>query len=127
MANSSPSTKLSLTSLDFDGIISNLITYLQSQSEFQDYNFQGSGLRAILNILAYNTTYLGFYLNMVGNEMFLDSADRRENIVSVAKQLGYLPGSRKSAEAIINITMRLANITISFLLSIFYLLFIIWG
>jgi hypothetical protein len=103
MSNSSSSTKLSLSSLDFDGIKNNLIAYLQSQTEFSDYQFAGSGLNVILNILAYNSTYLAYYLNFVANESFLDSADRRENIVSIAKQLGYTPTSRKSAQAIINI------------------------
>jgi len=103
MANSSPSTKLSLSALDFDGIKSNIISYLQSQQEFTDYSFAGSGLQVILNILAYNTTYLSFYLNMVANEMFLDSASRRENVVSIAKQLGYVPTSRRSAQATINL------------------------
>src|ERR1035441_5221826 len=105
MANSSTSTKLNISELDFDAIIQALTVYLQSQSEFTDYNFAGSGLRVILNILAYNTHYLSYYLNMVANEMFLDSADRRENIVSIAKQLGYTPTSRKSAQATINLTI----------------------
>jgi len=105
MANSSTSTKLNISELDFDAIISALTNYLQSQSEFQDYNFQGSGLRVILNILAYNTHFLSYYLNMVANESFLDSADRRENIVSIAKQLGYTPSSRKASEATVNLTI----------------------
>jgi hypothetical protein len=98
-------TKFSLTELDFDGIKQNIQNYLSGQSTFTDYNFEGSGLTAILNILSYNTSYLSFYLNMIANEMFLDSADRRENIVSLAKAIGYTPYSRKSAQAVINIVI----------------------
>jgi hypothetical protein len=101
----SSSTKLNISSLDFDAIKSALQTYLQSQSAFTDYDFAGSGLSVILNILSYNTVYLAYYLNMAANEMFLDSADRRANIVSIAKQLGYTPRSRKSSQAIVNITV----------------------
>jgi len=105
MANSSNSSKFNISSLDFDTIKASLINFLQGQPEWTDYNFSGSGLNSILNLLSYNTTYLSFYLNMVSNEMFLDSADRRENIVSVAKQIGYLPTSRKSAQAVINFVL----------------------
>jgi hypothetical protein len=99
----SSSTKLAISNLDFDAIKQALQNYLQSQTQFSDYDFEGSGLSVILNILSYNTHYLSFYLNMVANEMYLDSADRRENIVSIAKQLGYTPRSRKASQALINI------------------------
>lgn len=105
MANSSSSTKLNISELDFDAIKSALQTYLSSQSEFTDYNFAGSGLSVLLNILSYNTHYLSYYLNMVANEMYLDSADRRENIVSIAKQLGYTPTSRRSSAALVNLVI----------------------
>jgi len=98
------SNKLTVSDFDFDNIKSNLLTYLQSQSEFADYNFQGSGLSILLDLLAYNTHYLGFNANMLANEMYLDSADIRQNIVSIAKGLGYTPNSVVSPVA--NISVR---------------------
>ena len=97
------SNKLEVSELDFDDIKSNLKTFLQSQSEFQDYNFEGSGFAVLLDLLAYNTHYLGFNANMLANEMYLDSADIRKNIVSLAKMLGYTPTSPKAPTAVINI------------------------
>src|SRR6056300_1816360 len=97
------SNKLSVSELDFDNIKTNLKTFLQSQSEFQDYDFEGSGFAVLLDILAYNTHYLSFNANMLANEMYLDSADIRKNIVSLAKLLGYTPSSAKSPTASINI------------------------
>ena len=87
------SNKLQVSDFDFDDIKSNLKTFLQSQSEFQDYDFEGSGFAVLLDLLAYNTHYLGFNANMLANEMYLDSADIRKNIVSIAKMLGYTPTS----------------------------------
>lgn len=100
---------LRVTELDFDTIRNNLKTYLQSQAEFQDYNFEGSGLAILLDILAYNTHYMGFYLNMVGNEMFLDTAQVRPSILSLAKAIGYVPESRKGAISRLNITATPSN------------------
>jgi len=97
------SNKLEVSDFDFDNIKVNLKTFLQSQSEFQDYNFEGSGFAILLDILAYNTHYLGFNANMLANEMYLDSADIRKNIVSLAKMLGYTPSSVKSPIANIDI------------------------
>ena len=97
------SNKLEVSELDFDDIKSNLKTFLQNQSEFQDYNFEGSGFAVLLDLLAYNTHYLGFNANMLANEMYLDSADIRKNIVSLAKMLGYTPTSPKAPTAVINI------------------------
>jgi len=97
------SNKLEVSDFDFDNIKVNLKTFLQSQSEFQDYNFEGSGFAILLDILAYNTHYLGFNANMLANEMYLDSADIRKNIVSLAKMLGYTPSSVKSPTANIDI------------------------
>lgn len=104
-----PATNIQLVGLDFDTIKQNLITFLQNQSIFSDYNFTGSGLNVLLDVLAYNTGYLGYYLNMVANESFLDSAKLRESVVSIAKQLGYLPQSRHAAEAIINLIISPPN------------------
>ena len=75
---------LQVTELDFDDIKANLKTYLKGQSEFSDYNFEGSGLSVIIDLLAYNTHYLAYNTNVVANEMFLDSADLRSSIVSLA-------------------------------------------
>jgi len=103
------SNKLEVSDFDFDAIKSNLKTFLQSQSEFQDYNFEGSGFAILLDILAYNTHYLGFNANMISNEMYLDSADIRKNIVSLAKMLGYTPSSVRSPHATIDVTVNNAT------------------
>ena len=97
------SNKLEVSDFDFDNIKSNLKTFLQSQSEFQDYNFEGSGFAVLLDILAYNTHYLGFNANMLANEMYLDSADIRKNIVSLAKMLGYTPSSVRTPTSSIDV------------------------
>jgi hypothetical protein len=97
------SNKLEVSDFDFDAVKANLKTFLQSQSEFSDYNFEGSGFAILLDILAYNTHYLGFNANMLANEMYLDSADIRKNIVSIAKMLNYTPSSVKSPVANIDI------------------------
>jgi hypothetical protein len=97
------SNKLEVSDFDFDNIKANLKTFLRSQSEFQDYDFEGSGFSILLDTLAYNTHYLGFNANMLANEMYLDSADIRKNIVSLAKMLGYTPSSVRSPEASIDI------------------------
>ena len=99
------STKLDITELDFDQIKTNLKVFLQSQPEFSDYNFEGSGFAVLLDLLAYNTHYLGFNANMLANEMYLDSADVRANIVSLAKMLGYTPSSAKAPTASIDIVV----------------------
>jgi len=103
------SNKLEVSELDFDNIKSNLKTFLQNQSEFQDYDFEGSGFAVLLDVLAYNTHYLGFNANMLANEMYLDSADIRKNIVSLAKMLGYTPTSPKSPTASIDILVNNAS------------------
>ena len=103
------SNKLEVSEFDFDDIKVNLKTFLQSQSEFQDYDFEGSGFAVLLDLLAYNTHYLGFNANMLANEMYLDSADIRKNIVSIAKMLGYTPTSPKSPNATIDVTLN--NVT----------------
>lgn len=101
----SANTALRISELDFDSIRSNLKTFLQSQSEFVDYDFEGSGMSVLLDILAYNTHYMGYYLNMVGNEMFLDTAQLRSSVVSHAKHIDYVPSSKKGAEARVTITV----------------------
>ena len=98
-------TKLEISELDFDSIKANLKSFLSQQDEFTDYNFEGSGMSVLLDILAYNTHYLGFNANMLANEMFLDSADLRASVVSLAKAVGYTPSSSSSALANINVTV----------------------
>jgi len=99
------SNKLEVSDFDFDSIKANLKIFLQNQKEFQDYNFEGSGFAVLLDTLAYNTHYLGFNANMLANEIYLDSADIRKNIVSLAKMLGYTPSSVRAPIANINIAV----------------------
>ena len=102
------SNKLSVSDFDFDAVKLNLKTFLQGQSEFQDYDFEGSGFAILLDLLAYNTHYLGFNANMLANEMYLDSADIRKNIVSLAKMLGYTPTSARASSA--DLAIRVNNV-----------------
>ena len=95
--------KLDISQLDFDGIKDNLKTFLKQQDEFTDYDFEGSGMNILLDVLAYNTHYLGYNANMLANEMFLDSADQRASVVSLAKQVGYTPRSASSSKATIDV------------------------
>lgn len=97
--------KLKITELDFDTIKSSLTTYLQGQDEFKDYDFTGSAMNILLDVLAYNTHYNGFYVNMLASEMFMDSASLRSSVVSLAKHLGYTPASRKGAFVNVDISM----------------------
>ena len=106
---SNHSNKLLVSDLDFDLIKSNLKNFLQSQSQFQDYDFEGSSLSVLLDILSYNTHYLSYLANMATNELYLDSADIRSNIVSLAKMIGYTQSSPRAPMA--NITVRLNNAT----------------
>ena len=103
--------RLRVTEFDFDDIKSNLKTYLKAQTEFKDYDFEGSGMSVLLDTLAYNTHYLGFNANMVANEMFLDSASLRSSIVSHAKMLGYEVSSPKAPRATINISLSTSKTT----------------
>ena len=101
-------TKLEISELDFDGIKGNLKNFLSQQDEFRDYDFEGSGMSVLLDILAYNTHYLGFNANMLANEMYLDSADIRKNIVSIAKMIGYTPTSCRASNS--ELTVKLNNV-----------------
>ena len=98
--------RLRVTELDFDTIKTNLKTFLNQQSEFTDYDFDGSGLNVLLDILAYNTHYNAYYLNMVANESFLDTALLRDSVVSHAKSLNYVPHSMKAPIATINFSAK---------------------
>lgn len=102
---STANTSLRITELDFFSIKENLKNYLRSQSEFQDFDFEGSAMSVLLDILAYNTHYMGFYINMVGNEAFLDTAQLRQSVTSIAKHINYIPRSRQGAGTKINIVV----------------------
>lgn len=95
----SANTYLEVSELDFNDIRSNLKTYLRSQDQLTDYDFEGSTMATLLDVLAYNTHYNAYYLNMVANEMFLDTAQQRDSVVSRAKELGYTPTSSMGATA----------------------------
>lgn len=97
--------KIEITDLDFDTVKSNFRNFLSQQSQFTDYNFEGSGMSVLMDLLAYNTHYLAFHANMLANEMFLDSTLTRASAVSHAKSLGYTPSSMKSSNATVNITV----------------------
>lgn len=105
MANSS----IILTNLDFETQKNTLKQYLRGQDRFKDYDFEGSNLNVLLDILTYNTYHNSFYLNMVANELFLDTAQLRDSIISHAKELNYTPRSFKSAEANVNIEIATTN------------------
>jgi hypothetical protein len=96
-------SNIQVTDLDFNSIKNNLRTFLQSQPVLQDYNYEGSALSTLLDVLAYNTQYNAFYLNMVANEMFLDTALSRNSVVSQAKLLDYVPKSAIAPSATINL------------------------
>tara|TARA_R110000868_G_scaffold144612_2_gene363897 strand:+ start:2828 stop:4879 length:2052 start_codon:yes stop_codon:yes gene_type:complete len=104
--------RLQVTELDFDTIKTNLKSFLKQQTEFQDYDFEGSGLNVLMNLLAYNTHYNAYYLNMVANESFLDTALLRDSVVSHAKTLGYTPYSKTAATAIIDMTINSGSATV---------------
>lgn len=99
------SKRFPVTNLDFDQIKTGLIEYLKGQDQFKDYNFEGSNINVLLDVLSYNTFQNNFYNNMAISEMFLDSAQIRESVVSHAKELNYLPRSKTSAKAIVDITL----------------------
>ena len=105
MANSS----LSVANIDFTDIKNDLKGYLVSQDLLKDFNFDGSNMSVMLDILAYNTYMQNFYLNMVAAEGFIDSAQLRDSVVSHAKALNYLPGSQTSAKAVIDFEILPAN------------------
>ncbi len=110
-------TKLRVSELDFDQIKTNFKSFLKEQDIFRDYTSDGSVITQLLDVLAYNTHYNAFYLNMVANEMFIDSATTRNAIISLSKLVGYTPKSRTGAKANVNISVTPndapANITVA--------------
>tara|TARA_E500000331_G_scaffold8499_1_gene8107 strand:- start:118 stop:2064 length:1947 start_codon:yes stop_codon:yes gene_type:complete len=97
--------RLKVTELDFDDIKNNLKVFLKNQTQFKDYDFEGSGMNILLDTLAYNTHYLAYNTNMVANEMFLDSSSLRSSAVSHAKALGYEVGSARAPIATVNVVL----------------------
>ena len=100
----SANSYLQVTELDFEEIRTNLKAYLSTQDQFADYDFEGSGMAVLLDVLAYNTHYNAFYTNMLANEMFLDTAQQRDSVVSHAKLVGYVPTSAIGATANVSLT-----------------------
>lgn len=98
-----------ISELDFSTIKGNLKEFLQGQSQFKDYDFAGSNLNVLLDVLSYNTYYNNFYTNMTFSEMFLDSAQLRESVISHAKELNYLPASCRSSQASVQVDLK--NVT----------------
>lgn len=98
---------VNFSNLDFDQIKSSLKEYLRSNSNFTDYDFEGSTLSTLIDVLAYNTYITSYNANMVSNEVFIDSATLRENVVSLARNIGYTPRSRTSARASISFSVRI--------------------
>ena len=101
---------VNFTNLDFEQVKTSLIEYMRSNSNFTDYDFEGSNLSTIIDLLAYNTYITSYNANMVANEVFIDSATLRENVVSLARNIGYLPKSRKAATSSISFFVDTTNI-----------------
>ena len=99
------------TNLDFDQIKRTLKDYLRNNSNFTDFDFEGSNLSTILDVLAYNTYITSYNANMISNEVFIDSATLRENVVALARNIGYVPRSRKSARTNINFSVNISNVS----------------
>ena len=100
-----------VANLDFAQIKTALKDYLRANSDFTDYDFEGSALANLLDVLAYNTYYTAFNANMVVNELFIDSASLRDNVVSLAKQLGYRPKSKTASTAYVTFSVSYNNAT----------------
>ena len=96
---------INVTSLNFDAIKTSMKTYIQAKPEFTDYNFEGSTISMLLDLLAYNTYQNAFYTSMIGNEMFLDSAQLRDSVASRAKMLDYVPRSARGASTTLNVVI----------------------
>ena len=102
-------TLVNFANLDFDQIKTSIKDYLRSNSNFTDYDFEGSNLSVIIDALAYNTYITSYNANMVANEVFIDSATLRENVVSLARNIGYVPRSKRSARAKISFFVDTSN------------------
>ena len=102
---------VNFSNLDFDQVKTSLKEYLRSNSNFTDYDFEGSNLSTIIDVLAYNTYITSYNANMVANEVFIDSATLRENVVALARNIGYVPRSRKAATASVSFFVDTSDIT----------------
>jgi hypothetical protein len=102
---------INFTNLDFDQIKQTLKDYIQSSSDFTDYDFEGSNLSTILDVLAYNTYITSYNANMISNEVFIDSATLRENVVALARNIGYVPRSKKSSRADISFFVDISSVS----------------
>jgi len=102
---------VNFSNLDYDQVKTTLKEYLQTNANFTDYDFEGSNLSTILDVLAYNTYITSYNANMVTNEVFIDSATLRENVVSLARNIGYIPRSKTSARATVSFTVDLTSVT----------------
>lgn len=102
---------LQIQELDFDSIKQNFINYMKSQNQFKDYDFTGASMNILIDLLAYNTHYMGFYAHMLANESFVDSALQKSSLTSKAKLFNYIPGSKQSAGAIVTFTIPITHIT----------------
>ena len=102
---------VNFSNLDFDQVKTSLKEYLRSNSNFTDYDFEGSNLSTIIDVLAYNTYITSYNANMVANEVFIDSATLRENVVALARNIGYVPRSRKAATASVSFFVDTLDIT----------------
>ncbi len=96
---------VNFTNLDFDQIKTSIKSYLRSNSNFTDYDFEGSNLSTIVDVLAYNTYISSYNANMVSNEVFIDSATLRENVVSLARNIGYVPRSRTASRSLVTFSV----------------------
>ena len=103
------SRRISTASLEFDQIKQNLKEFLKGQSQFSDYDFDGSNMSVLLDVLAFNTHYNALYTNMALNEVYLDSASRRDSVVSLAAGLGYTPRSHRASRAVVSFTLAGVN------------------
>ena len=102
---------VNFSNLDFDQVKTTLKSYLKSNTNFTDYDFEGSNLSTIIDVLAYNTYITSYNANMVANEVFIDSATLRENVVALARNIGYLPKSRKSSTAYVTFFVDTTDLT----------------
>ena len=102
---------VNFSNLDFDQIKTSIQDYLKANSNFTDYDYEGSNLSTIIDVLAYNTYITAYNTNMVTNEVFIDSATLRENVVSLARNIGYVPRSRKAAKATVSFSVDVSNTT----------------
>ena len=102
---------INFTNLDFNEIKTTLRDYIQSNSDFTDYDFEGSNLSTILDVLAYNTYITSYNANMISNEVFIDSATLRENVVALARNVGYVPRSRKASRTSVNFFVDISSVS----------------